>query len=69
VSTGKFAFKETDVARAIRAAQKANLTAFSVRITRDVITIITDQPQVDPAAVEWRVSVPIPSSQPEEAAR
>jgi hypothetical protein len=37
MSKGKQAFKETDVARAHRAAQKANLRNYTLRITRDAL--------------------------------
>jgi hypothetical protein len=58
MSKGNFAFKETDLARAARAALKAGLKEFTVRVTtRDGVVFEIRSGQTndegDPAVNEW----------------
>jgi hypothetical protein len=58
LSKGKQAFKETDVARALRAARK-ELTDFTLNITRDGISIESRATEPTTKVInadEWRVS-------------
>jgi hypothetical protein len=58
LSKGKQAFKETDVARALRAARK-ELTDFTLRITRDGICIETRATEPSTKTIdadEWKVT-------------
>lgn len=58
MSKGKHAFKETDVSRAIRAAHKAKLKDFTLRITGDAIEIKTSE-ATQPTTIdadEWKVA-------------
>jgi hypothetical protein len=54
VSKVNWKWKESEAARAIRAAQKAGLTNFTVRIKPgNEIAIEARQPDAEPPANEW----------------
>jgi hypothetical protein len=58
LSKGKQAFKETDLARAIRAAQRAGVSKFTARVTPGAIEIEihTTEPTTPIDADEWKVA-------------
>jgi hypothetical protein len=60
MSSGKHLFKETDVARALRAAQKAKLKDFTLRITPEGLELKSTDSATQPSRVidadEWKVA-------------
>ena len=48
MSKGKQAFKETDVARAHRATQRANIKNYTLRLTRDALEIRVGEQESPP---------------------
>jgi hypothetical protein len=55
MSKGPQTFKRTDVDRLLRAAQKAALPKFNIRVTKDamVLEVVTDAGKVPEAGNEW----------------
>jgi hypothetical protein len=62
MSSGKHLFKETDVARALRAAKKAGVHDFILRITEDALELRGGQQEAEKPAAdvqpldEWKVA-------------
>ena len=60
MSTGKHAFKETDVARLMRAAERAKVSAYTLRIKPGAIELeIKGAPDIPDSGVaddEWKVA-------------
>ena len=60
MSSGKHLFKETDVARALRAAKKAGVHDFTLRITEDALELRSGGEATQPSTVidadEWKVA-------------